>query len=301
MKTYEFVVKELPDEPRLDKVIPLHVKELSRSQTRKLIEEGGVYLNRKRCQKNAKTVTIGDKIRVVAASQEAIAARQEFILEPRHVLFENADIIVVNKPPQLPTHGTIDSSRFHLVEAIEQFLERRDGTKKAYLGVHHRLDLDTSGVILFTKRKEANVALAQAFQGREVQKTYLALSQGAAREPLLIKSFLGPSKRNKRFFCSVRSGGKYAETAVRILSSKKIQGKDVCLVEASPKTGRTHQIRVHLSENRLPILGDESYGVNFPGVERVMLHAWKLELLGLSFKAPLPDDFRRLDFHEPQE
>lgn len=301
MKTYEFVVSELPDDPRLDKVIPLHVKEISRGQARKLIEEGGVYLNRKRCQKNAKTVTTGDKIRIVAAAPEAIAARQEFVLEPRHILFEDADIIVVNKPPRLPTHGTIDSSRFHLVEAIENFLEKRDGTKKAYLGIHHRLDLDTSGVILFSKRKEANPALAQAFQDREVQKTYLAVSLGAKREPFVIKSFLAPSKRNKRFWCSVRSGGKYAETAVRIVDSKPYHGKTVSLVEASPKTGRTHQIRVHLSENKLPILGDEAYGVKAPDVERVLLHAWKLEILGKRFMAPLPDDFRRLDFQEPRE
>ncbi|MGZ3671284.1 MAG: RluA family pseudouridine synthase, partial [Bdellovibrionota bacterium] len=83
--------------------------------------------------------------------------------------------------------------------------------------------------------------------------------------------------------------------------SRILQARRVSLIEASPKTGRTHQIRVHLSENNLPILGDETYGVRFSGVKRVLLHAWKLELLGKTFHAPLPDDFRILDFHEPGE
>lgn len=300
MKTIEFVVRELPEEPRLDKVIPLHVKDLSRSQSRKLIEEGAVYLNRKRCRKNAKTVTIGDKIRIAVASPAAVASRQEFSLTPGHILFENDDIIVVNKPPHLPTHGTIDQNRFHLVEALTSYLQIRDGKKEAYLGVHHRLDRDTSGVILFSKRKEANAALAQAFQGREVQKTYLAICQGAVRPPFVVKSFLGPSARNKRFFCSVKRGGKYAETEVCVLDSREVQGKVVSLVEAKPKTGRTHQIRVHLSESGLPILGDEAYGAPFPGVDRVLLHAWRLKILGMAVQAPLPDDFRSLAFREPE-
>lgn len=298
MKTIEFVVRELPDDPRIDKVIPLHVKELSRSQARRWIEEGSVYLNKKRCRQNAKQVTIGDKIRVVLTENPA-AARQEFTLGPEHIVFENADMIVVNKPPKLPTHATIDSSRFHLVEALERFLKSRDG--KAYIGVHHRLDRDTSGIILFAKRKEANPALAQAFQGREVAKTYLAVCLGKPRQNFTIKSFLGPSERNKRRMQSVKRGGKFAETEVRVVESKQVEGRTLCLVEARPKTGRMHQIRVHLSENGFPILGDETYGVSFPGVDRVLLHAWKLKILGMDFHAPLPDDFRRLDFHEPGE
>ena len=83
---------------------------------------------------------------------------------------------------------------------------------------------------------------------------------------------------------SVKSGGKYAETGVRALETKIIQARKVSLIEATPKTGRTHQIRVHLAESNLPILGDETYGVRFSGAKRVMLHAWKLEILEKSFQ-----------------
>lgn len=299
----EFTVNQLPDDPRLDKVIPLHVKELSRGTSRKLIEQGAVYLNRKRCTKNGKLVNAGDKVRVMLPSAEEKERQdsEEFRFGPERVLFEDQDIIVVNKPPALPTHETIDSSRHHLQRSVAAFLAERENVPpgRVYLGIHHRLDVNTSGAILFTKRKEANAAVAQAFQERQVQKTYLALSLGELKEPVVIKSFLAESRQNKRIICSVKSGGKYAETGVRALETKVIQARKVSLIEASPKTGRTHQIRVHLAENHLPILGDETYGVRFSGAKRVMLHAWKLELLGKSFRAPLPDDFRQLAFHEP--
>lgn len=301
MKTIDITVQELGDEPRLDKIIPLHVKDLSRAAARRLIEGGSVYLNQKRCKMNSKGVARGDKIRIHISEKKE--EEKVFELTQNHILFEDQDLIVVNKPPFLPTHETIDNSRHHLALAIQTFLAAREKKKptQIYLGIHHRLDRDTSGVILFSKRKEANPALAQAFQNREVEKTYLAICQGAPqRDEFTIKSFIGPSPRNKRFYASVERGGKYAETLVRFHSEQNRQGKKISLMEARPKTGRTHQIRVHLSENRLPILGDAAYGVSFPGVQRVLLHAWKLEILGKTFTAPIPDDFRNLDFASPE-
>ncbi len=298
-----FTVTQLPpDDPRLDKVIPLHVKDLSRGASRKLIEQGAVYVNRKRCTKNSKVMHTGDKVQVILSGQ-ARAEEEEFLFGPERILYEDQDLIVVNKPPFLPTHETIDSSRHHLQRALAKFLATRDKVlpDRVYLGIHHRLDVNTSGCILFTKRKEANAAVAKAFQEREVNKTYLSVSLGELNAPNVIKSFLSESKQNKRVICSVKSGGKYAETSVRSIETKMIQARKVSLIEASPKTGRTHQIRVHLSENDLPILGDDTYGVRFPGVKRTLLHAWKLQLLGKTFRAPLPEDFTALDFHEPGE
>ena len=297
MKTIELKVTSLPEDPRLDKVIPLLDSAISRSTARKLIENGSVYVNQKRCKMNKKTVAMGDKIRLVIDEREE--EKEEFVFTADRVVFEDADLIVVNKPPYLPTHETIDTTRHHLVVALQKFLGERDKKKPAsvYLGIHHRLDVNTSGLILFTKRKEANPAVAQAFQERLVQKTYLALSRGKLAEPAVIKSFIGPSARNKRVFASIKRNGKYAETEIRAVDRKG----DLTLVEAKPKTGRTHQIRVHLSENGLPIIGDQTYGVSYRGAERVMLHAWRLEILGKNFRAPLPEDFRRLAFDEPRE
>jgi RluA family pseudouridine synthase len=309
MKFSEFTVTQLPEDPRLDKVIPLHVNTLSRGAARRLIEGGAVYLNRKRCQQNGKLVKAGDLVRVMESAEERRSRDQQQRREEEkawqftadRIVFEDADWIVVNKPPGIPTHETIDDSRHHLVRALSTFLAARDRKQPSqiYLGIHHRLDVNTSGILLFVKRKEANAPVAQAFQERTVQKTYLAACLGELREPAVIKSFLAESKQNKRKITSVRSGGKYAETAVRSVDSRTVQARRISLIEASPKTGRTHQIRVHLAENELPILGDETYGVRFSGVKRVLLHAWKLEILGKTFRAPLPDDFRILDFAEP--
>lgn len=298
MQNVEFQVKELPDEPRLDKVIPANVEGVSRSAARKLIEGGSVFVNKKRCKMNAKTVAVGDKIRVMLAALDR--KEPEVAFGAANIIYEDKDIVVVNKPPLLPTHETRDSSRHHLVLSLQEFIGVRDRVKPAnvYLGVHHRLDRDTSGAILFTKRKEANAPVAQAFQAQEVHKTYLAVTLGTLKEPLTIKSFIGTSPRNKRIMASVKRDGRYAETEVRALETRTLNGRVISLVEARPKTGRTHQIRVHLSENNLPILGDLTYGVKAPGVERVLLHAWKLEILGRVFHAPLPADF--LDFAEPK-
>lgn len=297
MKTLDFRVDDLPEDARLDKVIPHLAKDISRSMARKLIENGSVYLNQKRCKMNAKSVEMGDRIRLVI--DERKEEKEEFVFTADRVVFENDDLIVVNKPPYLPTHETIDTTRHHLVVALQAFLGQRDNKKPSmvYLGIHHRLDVNTSGLILFTKRKEANAPVAQAFQEHRVQKTYLAASRGKLAGHQVIKSFIGPSARNKRVFASIKRGGKYAETEIRPVEKRG----DLVLVEARPKTGRTHQIRVHLSENGLPILGDQTYGVQHPQAERVMLHAWKLEILGHTFRAALPEDFHRLAFEEPRD
>ena len=302
MKYSEFTVTQLPLDPRLDKVIPLNLSSVSRGAARRRIEAGAVYVNGKRCQQNGRTVRAGDRVRVMdEAEQRPDQQFQEFQFTADRILFEDKDWIVVNKPPALPTHETIDSTRHHLVRSLEQFLAAREkvSAEKIYLGLHHRLDVNTTGIILFTKRKEANAPVAQAFQERTVQKTYLAATLGELKDPAVIKSFLGESRQNKRKVESVHAGGKYAETAIRAVETKTIQARRVSLIEASPKTGRTHQIRVHLGENNLPILGDELYGVRFPGAKRVLLHAWQLEICGKTFHAPLPDDFRALGFSEP--
>lgn len=296
MKTIHLKVSKLPEDARLDKVIPFLNSNFSRGATRKLIENGAVYVNQKRCHQNAKPMKIGDSIKIMVSEKEK---EPEIELTPQHIIFENEDIIVMNKPPLLPTHETIDSSRFHLVLATQNLLAKRDNKNpnQIYLGVHHRLDRDTSGALLFTKRKEANAAVAQAFQEREVEKIYLAICEGKPKkESWNIQSFIGPSPKSKRVMASVKRDGKFAETDAKVLDHRIIKGRGICVVEAKPKTGRTHQIRVHLSENGYPLLGDRTYGVDFPGISRVMLHAWKLSVLGKTFTAPIPQDFQALDF-----
>src|SRR4029434_9183165 len=137
---------------------------------------------------------------------------------------------------------------------------KRTGVEKPYLGVHHRLDRDTSGIVLCTKSSRVNAAVAKSFSGHQVMKTYHAITIPCRnlKAEWTIKNHLGKaSTKSKRSrYAAVRSDGDFAETFFRVIADHP-RG---VWVEAIPKTGRTHQIRVHLSECGLPILGDDLYG-----------------------------------------
>jgi RluA family pseudouridine synthase len=220
-------------------------------------------------------------------------------------LFEDEWLIAVDKPVGLPTQPTLDASRPSVLSVLKGYMQKRDG-REPYLGLHHRLDRDTSGVVLFTKNPKANAGVGALFAEKMAQKTYQALAVLGMGCPAMweIKNYLGivgrVGKASK--FGAVRSGGDPAHTTFRELE----RFHDVALIEAMPHTGRTHQIRVHLTECGHPILGDEFYGgpssvrltsgarLMFP---RVMLHAAALAFchpmtkVDLTINCPLPADF----------
>lgn len=208
------------------------------------------------------------------------------------ILFEDADLIAVDKPPGLPTVPTADPARPSLVRQLEA--ELRERGFRGTLGVHQRLDRDTSGVVMFTKTPEANPGLARQFAAGEVRKTYLALvarPRRTLREAWSVESRIG--RVGKGRMASVATGGQPARTDFRLVGRWPL----ALLVEARPRTGRTHQIRVHLAESGLPVLGDAVYGGVSRGAERSLLHAAVLELrhpvtgAPLRIESPLPAAF----------
>ncbi|MGZ3688789.1 MAG: RluA family pseudouridine synthase [Bdellovibrionota bacterium] len=280
---------------------------LSKARVRMLIVAGAVYLNGKRVRIASKTLIPGAKIDVFVdmTKLQAKGPSQDrrFEMTASHILYEDEFLIAVNKPPGLPTQPTLDEARDNLFAAVKKFLAARDGGQP-YVGLHHRLDRDTSGVILFTKKAEANAGTADLFASHKARKTYQALSLGRAREPRewSVKNYLAKAKGGGKQsrFQSVRSGGDFAHTDFKIL---EVAGPAL-LIEARPLTGRTHQIRVHLSEGGLPILGDATYGgaQELPGgsrVPRLMLHAVNLTFPHpvhqnqVSVTSPVPEDFTR--------
>ena len=206
------------------------------------------------------------------------------------ILFEDVWLVAVNKPAGLPTHETVDPRRPHLVGSLTRLLsEGVSGEREVRLGIHQRLDRDTSGVILFTKDRAADASLARQFEERAIVKTYHAIT--APRVPLPSHEW---SRRSK---VESRPGlAQDAETDFRLLQTFP-RG---LLIEARPRTGRKHQIRVHLAEDGLPILGDERYGRGAGEGQRLMLHAFRLELrhpstgLPLAIESPWPVDFRQV-------
>ena len=212
------------------------------------------------------------------------------------MLFADASLVAVDKPAGLPTVPTADPRRASLVDLVARSLATGDGP--AALGVHQRLDADTSGVVVFSRTSDAARAVDRCFVERRVTKVYLALvSTGRLPGDGQLRSRLDTSGRGKRGRVSPAPEGREAETHVAVV--ERFEG--AMLVEARPLTGRKHQVRAHLAAAGCPLLGDTRYGgpVSVRGrhVPRPMLHACRLELshpitgARLRFESPLASDF----------
>lgn len=209
------------------------------------------------------------------------------------VLLEDEDLIFINKPAGLPSQQTIDPRRPHVISELKKQFPGKD------FFLHHRLDKDTSGVLLLGKSQRSNKFLTDIFRQHQIEKTYLALIK---KDPPLsqnqwsVKNYLAPvreTNKNRMRMVVVKKGGWPAETYFEKLEERQ----DFYLVQAKPITGRTHQIRVHLACEKRPILGDNLYGGKSSLVPRLMLHAQGLSLKhpisgeSIAVEAPLPKDF----------
>ncbi len=313
LRKLSFIVSAKDSNKRLDQflseTIPQVLSEpLSKAKIRKLIIAGAVYLNRNRVRIASKILLTNAQIEVyldlakLKASDETSKDRS-IVLSEKHILFEDEFLIAIDKPAGLPTQPTIDEARNNLFQSVKNFLSERDKKIDPYLGIHQRLDRDTSGVILFTKDQKANLGLAQSFSTHKITKVYQAIVS-APIKPLntrtwTIKNFLGRVRSNKgkqAKYCAVENSGESAETEFILLESLKT----ALLIEARPKTGRTHQIRVHLSEQGMPIFADSLYdGKSSKFANRMMLHAYSLSLQHpiskkeITIISPLPSDFKQ--------
>lgn len=314
---FTFIVPRESEGQRIDQFLVDSLSQarrenVSRAIIRRLLQAGAVFLNSRQVRIASKELRAGASIKVFfdanrvhesKAQREKRAPRIE--LSDSAILFRDEDLIAVDKPAGLPTQASVDRSRDHLYAAVSRYLARTSGQNAPYIGLHHRLDRDTSGVVIFTCSKRANPSIATQFREHRVAKTYVALVSGAksvkAGNEWTVKNYLKKeqlsSKRNRMI--ATRSGGDVAETAFRAI---EVWG-DFALIEARPKTGRMHQIRVHLADAGLPILGDETYGgrltIGATGVERVMLHARRIEFRhpmsdeALSLASEIPLDFEK--------
>jgi 23S rRNA pseudouridine1911/1915/1917 synthase len=252
---------------RLDQLVAKHTG-LSRRQAREALRLGGVQVARKRVKVAGRTVPPGTEVRVAVDDDLGEPPRLEI-----PIVYEDRWLLAVNKPAGLPTQGTWASDRHDLLALL------RIQRPELQIFLHHRLDQGTSGVVLFAVSAEANAGMTRAFEGREAEKNYLARLQApleACEMDLPIGRLRGGVPG--RFACEGDLiDPRSAHTSFRPLRDGETDGLLAGhWVVASPHTGRTHQIRVHLARLDRPILGDTLYGGE-PS-DGLWLHAWKLRL-----------------------
>ncbi|MFK7991115.1 MAG: class I SAM-dependent methyltransferase [Sandaracinaceae bacterium] len=216
--------------------------------------------------------------------------------DPARIVYEDADLIVVDKPAGVPCQAADPSRPNDLPHRLRGMIAARDGVDEVYLGIHQRLDQETSGLVLYAKSKRANRPLAAQFESRQIDKRYVALTTGRPQRGTLRHRLTKPTAGRVH----VGSGGKPAVTLIEAVRHVAAHSR----LEVRIETGRTHQIRVQLAEVGCPVLGDRVYGGE--PAPRLMLHAWKLRLrhpIGgaaleltaappASFEAVLRDDVR---------
>ncbi len=277
---------------RLDVYIAGAGTELSRSQVKRLIAESLVGMAGQQVGP-ATRVRAGTVIEVALPDETEPNLRPERLTVP--ILHQDAAILVVNKPPGLVVHPGAGQHDGTLVnQLISQFPELLSVGDPLRPGVVHRLDKDTSGVMVVARTSAAHASLVAQFAEQAVHKTYMALVEGTpAVERGVIDAPVGRHPK-RRTAMSVVSGGKPATTHFTVLESAGLH----TLLQVTPDTGRTHQIRVHLSAAGLPVAGDSLYGraSALSGLERTFLHAHALEFMHpssrerVSFQAPLALD-----------
>jgi 23S rRNA pseudouridine1911/1915/1917 synthase len=297
----EFTADAEASGERLDRYLTAQIADYSRSQIQRLIEDGHVTHSRYKKINANLDVRDGDVITVDLPAAQPTAAQPEDL--PLEILFDDQDVVVVNKPAGMVVHPAAGNPSGTLVNALLHHVKDLSGIGgEIRPGIVHRLDKGTSGVMVIAKNDDAHKELARQFHDREVEKEYVALAWGLVQQRKRINAAIGRDPKN-RVRMSTRAGR--ARSAVtRVTWSRDLKG--VTLLRVAIATGRTHQIRVHLSAIGHPIVGDSLYGgvhrrVPHPlravtKLTRPFLHAERLAFTHprtkerMEFTAPLPAD-----------
>ena len=285
------IIVENGEQKRIDAYIPVVDENYSRTAIQRLIDEEKITVNGKKIKPSYK-VQEGDKIEIQEEPAKDIELKAQDI--PVEVIYEDSDIIVINKPKGMvvhPANGNPDGTLVNAVMSIcKDSLSGIGGEIRP--GIVHRLDKDTSGIIIVAKNDKAHINLSEQIKNHEVKKTYLALVRGVVKENnATINIPIGRSKTDRKKM-AVDQKGKSAITHFKVLK----RYKKYTLLEVNIETGRTHQIRVHLSHIGYPIIGDVVYsnGKNEWQIEGQCLHAKSLEFTHpitnkqMSLQAELP-------------
>ena len=266
--------------------------ELTRTRIQQLIKEENIKVNDKKTKSSYK-IEMGDTIEVF------IPEKKEIDLVPQNIsiniLYEDNDIAVIDKKAGLVIHPSYGHESGTLVNAIMFHINDLSGINgEIRPGIVHRLDKDTSGLIIIAKNDKAHNKLSEMFKNKEINKTYLAIVKGSlGKDTGRLETQMGRDLKDRKKMSVLKIGGKTAITNYEVLD----KNDKFSLVRVNIETGRTHQIRVHMKYLGYPILGDSVYGKESKSVKRQMLHAYKLEFMHpvtgkeMIIKSEIPKDF----------
>ncbi|MGQ9801111.1 MAG: RluA family pseudouridine synthase [Candidatus Saccharicenans sp.] len=289
---------------RLDLFLKDRLPEFSRAQIQKAIKEGQVLVNGNLARPGQK-LKAGDRVEVRLAPPVS-AYRLEPEALPLEIIYEDDHLLVINKPADLVVHPGAGVKTGTLVHGLlYRYPEIATVGSEARPGIVHRLDKDTSGVMVVARSQSAYLSLRQQFEERRVHKVYLALALGRFREKKgIIDLPLGRHVHHREKISVRTRKPRVAITHYEVLQ----EFRETTLLALKPVTGRTHQLRVHLSATGHPLAGDNRYGGSGrqrPKYPRLFLHAWKLRLehplsgVEMEFESPLPAELQAVLQKEP--
>lgn len=286
-------VKEEEEGLRIDKLLSLRYEQKSRTYFQFLIENESVLLNGEKVKKRILPKK-GDEIEIFFILTKEIDLEPQNI--PLDIVYEDDDIIAINKPVGMVVHPAPGNWSGTFVNALLHHCKNLSSLDNLRPGIVHRLDKETSGILIAAKNENSHRKLINQFSSRKIEKNYLAVCFGSPKNQIIS----APIGRHltKRKEMTVKEDGKEAITEIISLGQKE----NLSLILARPRTGRTHQIRVHMKHIQAPILGDEVYGsekINKKfNVRRQLLHAYSIFFdhpstnKKIKLEAPLPSDFQ---------
>lgn len=259
MERHRIEVKGAMQGKRLDLAIVAAKIGMSRRKARRIIDLGGSYINRKRVRVASRQVEFGDIIELEYNPQVYQQVKKPDIgFQEADLLYQDQGLLVINKPPGLPSQATKTQAVFHVVALLKKFLVSL-GQEQANLQLTHRLDKETSGVLILAKEQKPMQWMSDQFRNRQVEKEYHALVYGMSREDTFtVACQLSAIQPETGIVKVIKRGGRDSVTHFSVI--KRFSDWHMTLFRCQPITGRSHQIRVHLAHRGFPIVGDKVYG-----------------------------------------
>lgn len=283
---------------RLDSFVQECIEGATKSYVQKLIEGDSVLVNGKNAKKSGLKLKGSEIINVNIPEDENLEVVPENI--PIKIIYEDKDLVIINKDAGMVVHPAYGNQNGTLVNAIMYHIKDLSSINGVIRpGIVHRLDKDTSGIIVIAKNDRSHINLANMFKEKTLEKTYLCICKGNFKDNTgRVENFIGRDPRDRKKMAVVETGGKKAISNYEVL--QEVRG--FSLVKVRIETGRTHQIRVHMKSLNRPIYGDSVYG-SVDGkdyAKRQMLHAYKLKLTHpitgeeMEVLAPMPEDMKEV-------